>query len=60
MHKIETENFYQDLYKDRKLFDFSYYPKDSKYYSGENNLVVGKLKDQTSDVPMKGFVKLKS
>ena len=41
-------------------FDFSNYPKDSKYQNGANNLVVSKMKDETSSVPIKGFVGLKS
>ena len=43
MYKTETENVYEDLYKDKKLFDFSKYPKGSKYYNS-NNLVIGKTK----------------
>ena len=42
LYKIETENVYEDLYKYKKLFDFSDYPKYSKYYYGENNLVAYK------------------
>ena len=38
--KIEEENFYED----KELFDFSNYPKDSKYYNTAKNLVVGKRK----------------
>ena len=60
MYKIETENIYEDLYKDKKLFDFSNYPKDSKYYNGVNNLLAGKLKDETSGLSVKGFVVLNS
>ena len=32
MYKIEAENHYEDFYKDKELFDFSNYPKDSKNY----------------------------
>ena len=28
MYKSQTENAYEDLYKDKKLSDFSNYPKD--------------------------------
>ena len=34
--------------------------KNSKYYNGANNLVVGKAKDETSGVHIKGFVGIKS
>ena len=33
MYKIEAENVYEDFYKDKELFDFSNYPRDSKYYN---------------------------
>ena len=59
MYKIETENVYEDLYKDKELFDFSNYAKDSKYRSGANDLFVGKMKDETSGVSIKRFVGLK-
>ena len=48
--KSETENVYEDLYKDKELFDFSNHSKDSEYYSGANILVVGKMKDEASGV----------
>ena len=48
------------MYKDKELFDFSNYPKQPKYYDSLNNLVVGKMKDETCGVPVKGFIGLKS
>ena len=42
MYKIETEN----VYEDKQLFDFSICPNASKYYSGANNFVVGKMRDE--------------
>ena len=33
--------------------------KISKYYENANNLVAGKMKDETSGVPIKGPVRLK-
>ena len=44
----------------KKLFDFSNYWKDWKFYNNSNNLVVGKMRDETCGVPIKGFVGLKS
>ena len=58
MYKTEIENIYESLNKVKKLFGFSNYSKDSKYYSGTNNLVVGKKKDKTSDMSIKDFVRL--
>ena len=34
-------------------------PQDSKYYNNTTNLVVGKMKDGTWGVPIKGFIGLK-
>lgn len=31
MYKIETENVYENVYKEKALFNFSNYPKGSKY-----------------------------
>ena len=42
------------------MFDFSNYPKDYKYYNDANNLVLSKMEDETSGVPIKGFAGLKS
>ena len=56
MYKIERENVHEDLYKVKELFDFNNHPKYSKYYNNANNLVAGKMKDERSDVPIKGFV----
>ena len=36
MYKIKTENVYEDLCKDKELFDFSDYKKNSKYDDGAN------------------------
>ena len=38
-YEIKTEDAYKDLYEkkeDKKYFDTSDYPKNSKYYSEEN------------------------
>ena len=60
MHKIETENVCEDLHIDKQLFDFSNYPKGSKYFNGASNLAVGKMKDEISGVPMKKVLGLNS
>ena len=52
----ESENVYEDFYKDKELFDFSKYSKDLKYYDKTYNLVFGKMKDETCGVPIKCFV----
>ena len=60
MYKIETENVYEDFYKSRGLFDFRNYSKDSNSYDDSNNLVTGKMKDETYGLHITGFVALKT
>ena len=60
MNETETENIYEDCYKDKELFNFCKYSKDSKYYDKTNNVIVGKMKNETCGVPMKSFLGLKA
>ena len=60
MYKIVSENAYEDFYNGKELFDFNNYPEDFKYYNNANNLVVGKMKDETCSVLIKSFVGLMS
>ena len=43
-----TDDFYEDIKKDKHLFDLSEYNKDSKMYNDENKKVIGKFKDECS------------
>ena len=43
----------------KEMFDFSNYSTKSKYYDNSNKLVIGKMKDKTSDVAIEEFVGLK-
>ena len=54
--KFETKNVYEDFYKDKNLFDFSNYPKNSKYCNVANNL---KTENETSGLHAKYFVESK-
>ena len=56
---IKTENVYQDFYKDKQIFDYRNYAKESKYYDNTNNLVVSKMKDEIRGVPIKVLIGLK-
>ena len=38
IYKIEAENVYEDLHKDKELFNFSNYPIDSTYYNNRNSV----------------------
>lgn len=59
MHEIETENSYEDFNKDKELFDFVKYSKESNHHDKTNNLIVGKMEDGTSGVFIKSFRELK-
>lgn len=45
MYEIETENFYEDFFRDKEVFEFRNCLKESKHYY-TSNLVVGKMKDE--------------
>ena len=53
-NSIETNDFYEEFYKDKDLFDFSEYPQDSNF------LVIGKIKDEFKGKIISEFVGLKS
>ena len=53
MYKVEAGCAYEIFCKDEKIIDFSNYPKDSKYQNNSNNLLVGKMKDETCGIPIK-------
>ena len=36
VYEIKTEDVYEDFYQDKKLFDFSEYPLDSKFFDSAN------------------------
>ena len=59
VHEIKTEDIYEDLSKDEEMFDFSNYSAKSKYYDDSNKVVVGKMKDETTGVAIKEFIRLK-
>ena len=42
------------------MFNFSNYPKDSKFFNETNKKVVGKMKDEFGGVIVEEFVGLKS
>ena len=50
VYEIKDGNVYNQCFKDKHLFDFSGYPKDSVYYDGLNKKVLGKMKDELNGV----------
>ena len=59
-YEIKSENFYEDFFKWKDLFDFSNYSKDSKFYDDANKKVIDKMKDEYGGVIIDEFVGLKS
>ena len=57
MYTINTEDICEDFRNDKEMFDFSNYLTKSKYYNDSNELVVGKMKDET--VAIEEFVGFK-
>ena len=44
-YEIKSEDVYEIFFKHKHLFDFSNYPKDSKFFDTTNKKVIGKMKD---------------
>ena len=59
-NSIETNDIYEDFCKDKDLFDFSDYPKDSKFFDLVKKKVFGKMKDDFKGKIISEFVGLKS
>ena len=57
---INSEDVYEECFKDRGLFNFSGYPIDSNHYDSTNKKVLGKMKDEFNGVKIIGFIELKS
>ena len=58
-YEIKKEDIYEDLYKDKDLYDFSSYPKESKYYDPLSMNKTGKMKDESEGKINIEFVGLK-
>ena len=48
------------FFKHKHLFDFSNYPKDSKFFDETNKNFIGKMKDKSEGKRIDEFVGLKS
>ena len=58
VYEIKNGNVYEQCFKDRELFDFSGYSRDSIYY-GDSNKKLGKMKDEFNGNKIDEFVGLK-
>ena len=55
-YEIKTDDVYEDLLKDKKLFDNSDYPKNSAFFFDKNKKVIGKMKDEAAGIVIKEFI----
>ena len=59
-YEIKSEDVYEYFFKRKQLFDFSNYPKDSKFFDSTNKNVIAKMKDVSEGKIIDEFVGLKS
>ena len=59
-YEIETNDAYNDFFKDNNKFDNSDYPENSPYFNKINKKVIGKFKDEASGIPVVEFIGLRS
>ena len=60
VYKIEIKDVSEDFYEDKNLFNFSDYPRDSKFFDSVNKKVIRKMKDEFKGKIISEFVGLKS
>ena len=60
VYEINSDSVYEQCFKDKDLFDFSGYEKNSDYYDISNKKVLGKMKDELNGNKIVEFVGLKS
>ena len=59
-YETKSEDVYKEFFKHNHLFDFSNYPKDSKFFDQANNELIRKMKDESEGKTIDEFVGLKS
>ena len=57
---MKSEDVYEEFFKDKHLFHFSNYPKDSKIFNETNKNVIGIMKDESEGKIIDEFVRLNS
>ena len=60
VYEIKSEDVYGELFKHKDLFEFSNYPKDSKFFDPANKKVTGKMKYVSEGKIIDEFVGLKA
>lgn len=60
LYKIETNDFYKDMYEMKEYFDMSEYSKENSIYDETNKKVIGMFKDETGDKIISEYVGIRS
>ena len=60
VYEVKSYNDFEQCFKDKELFDFSGYNKNSVYFDDRNKKELGKMKDEFSGNKIGKFVGLKS
>ena len=60
VYEIKGCNVYEQCFKNKELFDFSGYSKDSVYFDDSNKKELGKIKHEFNENKIDEFVGLKS
>ena len=48
-NEIKLEDVYEEFFKHKHLFDFTNFPKNSKFFDEVNKKVIGKVKDKSEN-----------
>ena len=59
-YEIKSDDVYEKFFERKHLLDFTNFSKDSKFYDSQNEMVVGKTKDEDKGILINKFVGLKS
>ena len=59
-YQIKSKDVYEEFFKHKHLFDYSNYPRDSKFFHPTNKKVIGKKKDEKEGKINYEFVGLNS
>ena len=59
-YEIKSDDVYEEFFERKHLLDFTNFSKDSKFYDSQNEMVVGKTKDEDKGILINRFVGLKS
>jgi len=58
--QVFCDDFYDDMLKNKHLYDLSEFNKDSKFYDATNNKVIGMFKDECSKAPISEFLAIRA